>query len=292
MLAGVTDYLAWWQLPVLAVMAAIWLWAAPYLLRRKLLTLQVRRARASVGRCVAAAFLSGLAGLVAGSVMFFLFRAIGQRWFREGLVWPAVAAAVASFALIGQIVLYAMVNLDFGTSLRAWTAAFGPAFLVLLLIGGPTAWLSYELRYRELDRQRCLKNLHDLYLAIRSHHPLRAPASLQQLVGRTVPPERVRCPAASSPGISYFYIPVPIQSPGPPSPSAPRRPLLACDFRDNHPDGRCVVRANGEAFWCTEREFDDLLALPENLDFAAALAAAEAGRALPTQPTQAAPRPR
>jgi len=64
----------------------------------------------------------------------------------------------------------------------------------------------------------------------------------------------------------------------PPSIFKPRLPrqIVLCDLRDNHGhNGRGVLFADGSRSRCTDKEFQELLARPENAIFAAGLRQAE-----------------
>ncbi|NLF31417.1 MAG: hypothetical protein GX591_11105 [Planctomycetes bacterium] len=84
----------------------------------------------------------------------------------------------------------------------------------------------------------------------------------------------LECPRDRTPGgPDYFYTP-PAGAPNETSPSF-ETTILACDYRRNHRGSRSVLFADNHVERVDESDFQSLLALPENADFAAALRAAE-----------------
>jgi hypothetical protein len=95
------------------------------------------------------------------------------------------------------------------------------------------------------------------------------PAGLEALLtGDVVLEQSLRCPSSSGEReLDYFY--------HAPRRDAPGSALIVCDLRDNHDGGRNAASLDGTVQWLTEQEFQQLLAQPENAEFARALEEAE-----------------
>jgi hypothetical protein len=273
------DY--WWMIPVAIVFATTWVFSTGYVLyrhARQQAATAPRRARP--GRYYVASLLSCGGCVLASGALYYLFLVIGKS-LRVHIGWLGCAFAVLSFLAVGYLVLYAALNLPPRKTLGLWARSVAICAVLGVVLGVP----SYLL-YRHIARIHvCDRNIATLYEGIKEctrKYRDRARASQPSLLTEspeTLPPTlgdlpyepKIRrdltCPCADGPGMGYFYL-------RPPSIFKPRLPrqLVLCDFRDNHgPDNRGVLFADGSRSRCTDKEFQELLARPENATFAAAL---------------------
>ena len=153
-------------------------------------------------------------------------------------------------------------------------ALFVPTFLPGL--GGARELTSHP------PRARCGGNLNSISKAIAMYgvdNEDAFPPDLEVLITEgTVSWTMLRCPSVQSKmpwkqsaeenrRCDYFYLA--------PSLGAPRDLLVACDYRDNHGEGRNVLYAGTGVKWILEDAFQAELAKPVNAAFAAALRKAE-----------------
>jgi hypothetical protein len=278
-LASVLDFLAWWQLPVAAVVLLLWLWAGALLLRRAV-TPHVSRRHARPARCFRVSVLAALGTGVTAAAVYLLALTVLQQADAENLWLPGVAA-VPFAVLVGCLVVWVSFDLPAGPAFRTWLAAFGPPFALTLALLVPTGVLSYRVRRSRINRQLCLLNLQRLHRVLYQHY-LRAglppPTDLPQILeDRFLRPGHLRCPAHDDRPIGYFYHPARVRRLGTPG----SKQLFACDLRGNHAGGRCAVFLNGDSGWFDHAAFQELLALPVNREFAKELATAESRAELP-----------
>lgn len=127
-------------------------------------------------------------------------------------------------------------------------------------------------------RAKCGKNLNTLgkaVLAYQENNKDLYPADLNSLIKENLlSPDALHCPSAKDKGrtCNYFY--------APPQANAPGTTVIACDLAGNHPDVRNVLHASGSVDSVRgEKGFAELMAKPENAEFAAKLRQAEGGTA-------------
>lgn len=262
MLAAVSDYFVWWQIPLLVLFLGTWVFGGGALLwvgGRFI----VKAPRATFWRSVGTNVLAGFVAFCASAVV--------------GAVGLATAAGpamrVSGFAaalLVTWWVIKAMFRIPFGKAILAWlptiaSSLVATALLVSILMPGLG-------RARELaKRAACMASLNGIgkAMAIYTMDFGEFPPDLETLIREGQPAKFFRCPSArSGRKCDYFYLP--------PSPSTPRHTIIACDFKDNHNGQvRHVLTWDGSVRQFTEQEFQAELAKPHNAAFAVALRQAE-----------------
>jgi len=271
MLAGLQDYLGIWQLPLFLALAVGWLWGGGWLLHRSLLRKGYPK-RIRRPRCVLIFLLAGLGGAATGAVFFLLCLTVGDR-FDVSLLIPAIVVATLVLFAVAFLIVYAMLELSLPAAAKASAVPMLVMFLWLAAVGTATAVPAYIIRVRNYRREACRNNfffiVEELYrYQQRFGSP---PPNLQALVDLNfLEAKHLTCPARPDRKPGYFYLPATLQTHGP---EAER--IILCDFRDNHPNGRNVLLANGQFNWYSTEESENLLRRDLNAEFAAALARAE-----------------
>ena len=275
MLAAIKDFLHIWQLPLLLFMLLAWFWLGGLLLLRSLTKRQYPK-RIRLGDCVLVMLLVALAAGMVGLGALFFIRSLCTTLDLPKIniaIFAAPVLPVTTF-IAAWLVIYAMLDLSLGAALKT---AFKP-LLVLLLIEGALAagggLPAIAINRTNVAKDSCDRNLNHLDVAFRryfSDFSVPAPDT-QVLVDRNITKaNRLECPAALDRKDDYFYYPTDIVSP-----ETLTKKLLLCDFAGNHPGGRNALRVNGEIEWLDKDAFQERLQLPENAEFAKALAEAEA----------------
>lgn len=270
MLASVRDYFFVWQLPVLLGYIVAWLVLGAYLLRRPLRDLLGRR-KGTLGRCVLAMLLSGLAAGFAGAVIIVAYVSFLEPKSVAGAVVGLALAGIGALA-VAFLVIYAMFNLSGAQTFRAAAPALGALLLVGLAGAAAAGVPAYIARQREISISFSQLDLGVIRLQVGRYRDQfgHYPDSLGQLLDEEwLKPEHLQHPASDR-KIAYFYVP--------PDADAPTDTLLACDRAENQGGrGRVVVHIDESPpeFLPAER-FEGLLSQPVNAGFAEALRTAEA----------------
>jgi hypothetical protein len=269
-LAEVGDFLSIWQLPVILVLAGVWIIWGGYLMRRAVRD-HVGRREAELNRCVVIALLAGLGGAVSAFLVFGIERVwrLGERLEIQAL-WLVLPAAAVVFCLVSFLTVFASFQLPGGSLGKVWLKSFGPPLLVAAVAAVPTVWVANGAHQNILAKNRSVTGLQLIYKEIAARYaPARPPASIEDLTKQNVvPPRAYRHPSRS---IGFFYMPAPMQPI-----SEPTSRLLACDWADNQSGNlRAVLYVNGVVDMAGAGKFQELLARDENKAFAAALKEAE-----------------
>jgi len=258
---------------LLLAFLAGWLYGGGRLLHGALRKATGQR-RLSLGRCVLAMLLSGAAGVFAGGVLFKLISAIGNT-VEVNLIIPAAIVALVALVSLAYLVLAVMFPLSWKQMLQVSARPFaGMLALVILLgiVGGIPAYFMGQRVFKEDSCRARLRLIHQALVRYERKYASRQAPTLQALSDEgLIRKAHLVCPAAEERAIGYFYLP------GESVPNdKPTNTLRACDLRDNHgPGSRGVLLANGDVMRPDEEAFEELLALPENAAFAAALREAE-----------------
>jgi len=237
--------------------------------------------RATYWRSVAVNAVSVLAGsLASGAVIGAALAAFGLE-LRALLIGSA--GALLAGLLASWLVIRGALSVSFGKAVLAWLPTvwqllFQPA--VAMTIAAPLLIQAADTG----DRAKCARNLEKIGQAYAVHAMLRRaaggmefekPLTLGVLADSEYLPAVARCPAAERRGApahgkyDYFlFVGRSVRSGG--------RQVIACDFAGNH-DGqrRNVLLADGTVHCLGEGEFQKLLTLPDNAEFANALRRAE-----------------
>ncbi len=275
MLAGIRDFLHLWQIPLLVFMLLAWFWLGSSLLLKSLTKRQYPK-RIRFGDCVLIMLLVALAAGLLGLGAIFFIRNLCAALDLPNMTFAIIAAPILTVTtfIAAWLVFYAMLELSLGATLKA---ALKP-LLVLFLIEGALVTggglFALAIHRTQLARNNCMRNIGQLNIAFHqyfSNFSVPAPDT-QVLVDRNFAKvNRLACPAASDRDGDYFYHPADVTPP-----ETLTKKLLLCDFARNHPNGRNVLRINGDMEWVNEKTFQQILQLPENAEFAKALAEAEA----------------
>jgi hypothetical protein len=272
MLAGIRDYMYFWQLPLFGLFLIGWLWGGGYLLMRSLRKHEQYR-RIKLSQCVLNCFLGGIAGGITGAVFFRLFFTIGNVT-ETNLLIPSAVIALIFMAFASLLVIYAMLSLSLRDAVAAGALPVGAILILLIAVCTAAGIPAYFLRISKLERQNCRNNLALIAEGLRTHQRAFAkPASsLDVLVERNlIATTSIPCPAgAPDKHKSYFYHPASLVAR-----DVSSEKILICDLKGNHPGGRNVVFVNGQELWYDEDGFRVLLNKEVNKDFSAGLPAAE-----------------
>jgi len=175
-------------------------------------------------------------------------------------------------ALVGVILGIVALGRSCGCGLKGLAIA-GIVIGSVTMIVQPVLLVPAIQRAVELaNRAACAANLNSLGKAVAIHRAedrnARFPKNTEVLIERgLITEDAFKCPSVEHGGRSYFYY-FPAKEPDNWSGKA----LMACDLKDNHGgEGRAVAYISGAARFMKEAEFQELLALPENADFARAM---------------------
>ena len=295
MFERIKDFIPAWPLSLLqfaciAVFLAWWLIGAAWLLQRSL------RKRAglrypALGPCVLALFLSGLGALAVGGLTFMLVRRIGEGpEARAGASMMALAMAPAVLLAVPMafLVLYAVFQLPWRLLLRVTWPAMTSVAAAAAVTGVPAFWLGWSLHVDVGKAQVSVSNLTKIDDQVREHERIfdsQVPAGLMALteerqfkgktIGALLTKGALQCPFLPGVPVGYFYHPAP-------SVERTRRDcqeLRACEW--THPQSakyRAMLFANGDARFNPDEDFQGVLRLPVNAEFAREFRARDANR--------------
>ena len=273
LLAEIGDFLSIWQLPIVLVLAGVWIIWGGYLMRRAVRA-HVGRREAELNRCLLIALLAGLGGAICSLIPI----GIAMAWrLAETLgiqtIWVALPAATVVFFLVNFLTVFASFQLSAGSLGKIWLKSFGPPLVVAVVTLVPTIWVANTAHQTKVANNKSIGALQFIDNAIRVRYaPTRPPASLEEMIKQNVvPPTSFRAYRHPSREIGYFYMPATMQPI-----SEPTSRLLACDWADNQSGNlRAVLYVNGVVDMAGAGKFQELLARSENKAFAAALKEAE-----------------
>jgi len=274
-----------WQLPLLAVFLFGWLLGGGYLLHRYLRGALPRRG-ATMGRCVLASLLAGGAVLIAAGAVFVLFGKIGERAEMDLRIVGGALGIIGGVPM-WFLVLYVMFPLPIVRIVRVGSPAAGGVLLLALVVGAGVILPARALNLREVRKLQSINRLQMIHDLIHRNFDL-IEASLEQplatvrdplgelarkkLAGkRILSPSQLRSPCDPQREIGYFYR---LARSLPRDERTPE--LQACEFSHAGSDaGRVVLFRNGYCDWVPASEFERLLSLEENKEFAAAFREAD-----------------
>lgn len=275
MLAAIRDFLFIWQLPLLVFMLLAWFWLGSVLLLQSLAKRQYPK-RVGLGDGVLVMLLAAMAAGMLGLGALFFIRSLCNTLDLPKIAIAIIAAPVLPMTtfIAAWLVVYAMLELSLGAAIKV---ALKPIAVLLLIegalaVGGGLPALAMHRTTQA--RNNCGRQINHLDVAFRTYfNDFSVPApDTQILIDRNITKaEKLECPAAPDREGDYFYYPTETISP-----DTLTKKLLLCDFAGNHPRGRNVLRINGEIEWLNKNAFQERLQLPENTEFAKALAEAEA----------------
>jgi hypothetical protein len=271
LLAKAADYMAIWQLPIVAVLGGVWVFLGGYLLRRNLQA-SVGRREAASNRCLLIAFLAGLGGVFSAGVVVVLAMQVAKS-INVQTIWLASPAAAVAFCLVSFLTVLASFKLPVVDVGKAWLKSFGPPLLLIAVAMIPTVWVAETNRQDELSRMKSFNCLQYIYAGIANRYiAAKPPATLEELLtSNIIEPKYLQSHRHRSRKIGFFYHPV-TRVPA----NEPTRKLMLCDWVDNlNGRSRTVVYANGKTELLDNAQFQKILNLDENKAFAADLKEAE-----------------
>ena len=255
MLASVSDFFVWWQLPLFLIFLPAFVFGGGALLwvgGRFIAKSPKATFWRSVGTNILASLAASVAAVVAGALV--------------------PVAGWAAGLVVYWLIVMAMFKVSFGKAILAWLPTLGQVVVVVPLL---VALLMPGLdRARELaKRASCINNLTSISTGVTMYQASKGqfPATLDDLVKEGQSPRVMICPSdLKNRRSSYFYMP-PARGA-----KADDATIIACDFRDNHHGRwRSILYADTHVGHATEEAFQEELAKPVNADFANALKAAE-----------------
>jgi hypothetical protein len=269
-LASLQHYLYLWQLPLVGLVAAGWVFGGGYLLSRGLRK-HAPGSGAGLGPSFAAMLLAAASAAVAGGIFYMLLVSVGE-WADVPLAVPGLIVGAGAGVVMSFCVLYAVLALPARATLRAAGPALVAAIALAAGVGGVAAGFAYAQTWRERGRIIARTELWNIRVAIQQYvkdHRGAAPEALQDLADEGyLDAPHLRSPGSPDRPVGFFYL-------APPPGALHRRnqQVLACDYHA-HSGGRAVLLANGDVLWCDEAIFRERLKRPENAAFTQAWRAA------------------
>lgn len=270
MLAGISNFLFVWHLPMFAVLVAGWLMGGGWLLLRSLRKTQYPK-RIRLPRCVLIFLLAGLGGGSVGLVSFYLLNSIGDA-IDVNLKVVGVIVAAPTFLGVAYLVVYAMLELSMGAALKAAAVPLGAQIVLMGVIGTAGGVPAFYMRHELHRRSMCRANMDYVLQALDGYQRNyeKPVAKLEILVEQNlIEAKYLKCPGAPEREIAFFYYASRLVDSSKPD------QLLLCDYRGNHSWGRNMVMTNGQRGWRDDGKLRALLDADENKEFATALRAAE-----------------
>jgi len=269
-LAGIGNYLLWWEIIPVFLAIAAWIFGGSYLLRRCCRAWAPSK-RLTVARSTQVVFLAGLSGGVAAVALYWLARSLGER-LETDLTWVGLALAALAALVAAYTVIYTLLGLSAAQTVKIMLPALAGVVLSVAVLAGASVPLAYHQGRARLGRRLCTARLRYLYQVLEEYRARHGalPENLAELArANLLAKDHLRCPANRQAEVGYFY-----RRPPPGAAVAGRR-IVLCDLRANHSDSRGVLFSNGDWERYSEAEFRKLLQSRENADFARALAEAE-----------------
>lgn len=273
-----------WQWAILPAFVIGWILGGAFLLKRSFFKVQPQ-SKAKFGKFLLTSLLSGTGGLAMGGAVYFLVDAIGKQLDADVRIVSAAIALVIAL-LAAYIIVYAMLNLPAKQSFKVGTPALLAVGLLGLAAGLGCVLPAMSARQDSHRLDVCHKNLLALGEAIRSYEDRngKPPATLQDIVDDphkepSVKATIVLCAPDHGNARQYFYRPArglpPALVDNGQRHETQTKTLRLCDFKGNHPNGRYVQFINGYSQFVLESDFQELLKLSDNFDFAKELKAVE-----------------
>jgi hypothetical protein len=284
----ILEHTGWEHLLLVLAFAAWWLMGAGWLLQRSL------RRKAGVKRqalapCVLAIFLALAAAGVIGLLAYTLVSKVGESA-EDQLGYRLPGAVVAAVLAIPTaiLVLYAAFQLPLGRLLRVCWPALGSVILAGAVLGGAFLITAKARRDVRLASDRSVTHLMKIYEAVQAYEdafdkqpPPNLPVLTEELTIKGKPDTLLQkgwlpCPFLGEAAVGYFYCPPASTNL---SPEKAAKTLLACEWTHSHSARyRAMLFANGDARANLDQEFQAMLNLPENAEFAKLFRAADANR--------------
>ena len=275
MVASIDSYLHVWQWAPVGFFIVAWLLGGGWLFQRELLKASgVPQRRVRFGRGMLASFVTGLAGVFVGLLVWFLFYSMAKRFEEPALNYAGIAAGVAAALVAAYLAAYVVLGLPARRTLAVTWRPVAAVFALAAIVTAACAPASIAQTRTAQAKEDCALNMTAIANSFHFQRFLETPQSLRDLVAnKLLHDEQIRCPACKK---EYFYMPVKQAANINGSINKTLgKMLVVCDLAGNHPGGRQVVFADWSSGWKTDSEFDELLKLPVNETFAKELQKAE-----------------
>jgi hypothetical protein len=284
-LAAASDYLKIWQLPLFGVFIVGWIVGGGYLFHHTLSKKVQTRRGVSLGQGMLISLLSGMAGGIAGLVLYMVGDTAmppappaspGEAAMPISIF--GVVLGLLGYMVVAWLTVFAMQKLSAGEILKASVLPIGATVGLAVAVGlGAAIPAAIQVRRERAQFALMSKNLnnmidlHDWVYERGWNDPVKSLAVLKNFAG--FDQSLLKNAAAPDREIGYFYHP---------APSTKGRmnadpQLLMCDPKGIYGDfdARIVLYSNGVARKLDEARFRDELNEPQNQDFAEALRKAE-----------------
>ncbi len=271
MLAGLTDWIHLWQMPLFGVLAIGWLFGGGWLLLRSLKKSEYPK-KNKLPQCILIFLVAGMGGGAVAMVVFFLFYTIGEA-IEVNLKTAGLGAAVVALFATTMMVIFAMLDLSLK---EAFKAARIPLLgqLVLMAAVCAAAILPVPGILEEKRAQGgCNNNLAHIADGLQRYQSENGvpPTALQALVDeKYVEAKHLQCPAVEDVALGYFY-----SNRRMTRRDKATKQMIVCDKNGNHGEPRNVLFTNGNTRVVETEEFEVLIALEDNEGFVADLRAAD-----------------
>jgi len=212
-LAAIKDYLFWWQLPFIGIIALAWLSAGHLLIRWCLRRYtQIPRTKISANTCLKLNVLGVGAGFLAFATITGIFMAISWRF--NSVIIAAIGILIGFIMVlaISGTIISILLNANFKPLLKPVTISsgtFGVLAAVAVLVVYLPAYNARQIRTKKGERIRYLADLSIALSTYSSNHNGLPASSLKDLVSAKLiglPPGNSRTDADRL--SAYIYIPI------------------------------------------------------------------------------------
>jgi hypothetical protein len=278
-LAAASDYIFAWQFPLFGVFFVGWLVGGGYLFHLTLSKKVQSRRGVSLGRGILISLLSGMAGAMAGAVLYKVGQVLMPPNIEDGgmpVSILGVVLGIIGYAVVAWLVVFAMHKIPVGETLSASALPIGATIGLALGIGIACALPAHgqvkERREQEmlmLINSNRLKMLYQHYLYLSPREPIESLSVLKNKEG--FDDRLLKNAAKPDRELGFFYHPSPKTLQGQDA------RLLACDFANTYDgkDTRIVLFTDGRVAQYDEGAFQIELDAEQNQEFAEALRNAE-----------------
>jgi len=271
-LAGIKDYLFWWQLPLIGIIALTWLSAGHLLIRWGLKHYtQLSRTKITSGACLRLNILGIGAGLLAFAILAGIFMAVSWRY---NSVIIAIVGILIGFIMtlaISFTIISILLNANFKLLLKPVIISSG-VFGVLAVVCALAVYLpAYNSRHIRIQKGRRLRYLANLSIALKAYstnHNGVPASSLKDLISAKLidlPPDN--SDTGVNPLSTYIYVPIHGESEE--ASLASEKIWIAHFFKPTKE--WLVIFTNGQRVVINREKFKRILAKPENKIFASKL---------------------
>ncbi|MCD6378376.1 MAG: hypothetical protein J7L99_05950, partial [Planctomycetes bacterium] len=213
MLAGIKDYLFWWQLPLIGIIALTWLSAGQILIQRTLRRYtQIPRTKTTTSTCLRLNILGIGAGLLVFIIIASIFMTISWRYNSVPIATVGILIGFIMTLAISFTIISILLNANFKLLLKPVIISAG-IFGLLAVVCALAVYLpAYNLRHIRIQKGQRLRYLADLSIAFKTYstnHNGVPASSLRDLISAKLidlPPDNSDTDV--NPLSAYVYVPV------------------------------------------------------------------------------------